>query len=105
MMIDRIKSFGQGLETKKTSPSRNINNAVGNDNIRISEEAKLMAEEVKLKSDVDNIKKSMLSQPDLERISKVQQLKADIKNGEYDFDSYEKLNSTAETLIYSFLSN
>jgi anti-sigma28 factor (negative regulator of flagellin synthesis) len=102
MHIDRIKSFGQGLETKKASPVKNTFDNQKNDNIQISDSAKLKAVELKLETDIQNIAKSTLSMPDAkERIDRVQQIKQQIQNKEYDFHSNEKLSGSAESFLAS----
>ncbi|MDX1960430.1 MAG: flagellar biosynthesis anti-sigma factor FlgM [Leptospiraceae bacterium] len=99
MMIDKIKSIAQGLETRKTSLSKQALPAV-NDNVQISEAAKLKFSESKLQAMITSTTNLVLSMPeDGERVQKVLDIKNKIQSGTYDFQSASVLDSTAENFL------
>ncbi len=100
MLIDKIKSFGQSLETKKASQSKSLNDRTQNDNIEISDAAKVKATEAKLLADVKTITEHTLSMPvDSERALRIQEIKAKLQRGDYDNPSTEMLNAIADRFV------
>jgi anti-sigma28 factor (negative regulator of flagellin synthesis) len=105
MMIDKIKSIAQSLDTRKSSLSKQTNTLV-NDNIQISDAAKLKSSEAKIEAMIRSTASFILSQPeDKERAEKILDLRSKIRNGSYDFQSNEILRSTAENFLSNFQVN
>lgn len=100
MIINKVKSLTQGLETKKTSALKNTEGQVQNDKVYISQEAKSKVDSLKLQADVQEITKKTLSlSTDFDRSLKLKEIKEKLSRGEYDNPSLEMLNATADQLL------
>ncbi len=104
MLIDKIKSFGQSPEVKKTSPLKGSDSLSSNDKISISSAAKEISQEVKLLSDVKQFTLSALSmEEDSSRIEKLREVKEKLQSGYYDVISDEMAEKSADKILDSLL--
>jgi hypothetical protein len=104
MLIDKIKSFGQSPEVKKTSPLKGSDSVSSNDKISISPAAKEISQENKLISDVKQFTLSALSmEEDSSRVEKLREVKERLKRGDYDVISDEMAEISAEKILDSIM--
>jgi len=104
MLINKIKSFGQSPEVKKTSPFKGSDSVSSNDKISISPAAKEISQENKLISDVKQFTLSALSmEEDSSRVEKLKEVKERLQRGEYDVISDEMAEKSADKILDSLL--
>lgn len=94
-MIDKISNIASILETKKNKSVSSVNESKRNDSIQISSEAQKAAEN----AIVSNIVKET---PDV-RLDRVQEIKAKIADGSYNFDDNKILEMVADRIADSLL--
>ena len=105
MTINKVGSVGgSGYEPQKKQ-IQNIKETSGkSDNITISDAAKIKAGEIKLQTEVQNITKKILqSGQDAERTEKLKEIKAKLKNGDYDNLTPEMTEAISDKLTDVFL--
>lgn len=105
MNVDKVGGIGNsGYEPKKNAPVQKQAASGSYDNISISDTAKQRVTEAKIQAEVQNIaKKIVQSGPDSERSEKIKEIKAKLKNGEYDNLSPEVLDKIADNMTNVFL--
>lgn len=105
MNIDRIGRIGgSGYEPKKSTPVQKNETSLGQDSVTISETAKQLSFEAKLRQEVSTISKQIVSEPESQdRSAKLKEIKDKLKNGEYDELSPEVLERVYERITEAFL--
>jgi len=103
MAIERINNIGYGFDTQKPAALRKQVNQSAADNIQISDLARERAEEVKLQNDVKLFTQITVSRPeDTDRIQKLNDVKAKLKNGYYDNPTPEMIDKVADKMVAVF---
>jgi DNA repair ATPase RecN len=105
MNIDRIgRVGGSGYEPKKSSQIQKNDSSLGQDSVTISETAKQMSFEAKLRQEITTISKQIVSDPEnQERSDKLKEVKEKLKKGEYDNINSDVLDQVAERITEVFL--
>ncbi|WCL48571.1 flagellar biosynthesis anti-sigma factor FlgM [Leptospira sp. GIMC2001] len=105
MNIDRIgRVGGSGYEPKKASTTPKSETSLGQDSVTISDAAKQLSMEAKVRQEVTTIAKQILNEPETqEKTDKIKAVKEKLKNGEYDELSPEVLNKISERITEVFL--
>ena len=98
MLIVKIKSIGSAFEPKKSAPVKKSSELLSNDNVQISDAAKL-------KADIKSITTHTMSLPNSMDVEKVNDIKSKLTNGYYDNIGLEIIEKTAEKIADSFLGN
>jgi anti-sigma28 factor (negative regulator of flagellin synthesis) len=107
MNIDRIgRVGGSGYEPKKTPNIQKQESGIQQDSVTISETAKQLSLEAKVRQEVTTIAKQVVNQPETqERADKLKEIKEKLKNGDYDELSPEILNTVSERISEVFLGS
>ncbi|MCE9501391.1 MAG: flagellar biosynthesis anti-sigma factor FlgM [Leptospira sp.] len=104
MTIDKIGGLGPQYEPRKSNPVKKSEPTEAKDNIFISDVARQKATEVKLQAEIKGIVGNLKSGgDDQERIEKLKEVKAKLKNGDYDNLSQEVLNKIADNISETLL--
>jgi anti-sigma28 factor (negative regulator of flagellin synthesis) len=105
MNIDRIGRIGgSGYEPKKASGVSKSESGLGSDSITISDAAKQLSMEAKVRQEVTTLVKQIVAEPEAqERSDKLKEIKEKLKNGEYDNLSEEVLNQVSDRITEVFL--
>lgn len=105
MNIDRVGRIGgSGYEPKKTQSVQKQDTGLQQDSITISDTAKQLSLEAKVRQEVITISKQIVNQPETqERADKLKEVKERLKNGEYEELSPEVLNKISERISEVFL--
>jgi negative regulator of flagellin synthesis FlgM len=90
MVIDKIGNINNIVEPKKTRATGKASEVSKNDSIQISSEGKKAAELAKINHAINNT-------PDI-RAEKVQDIKARIQDGSYNFDDNSVLEMVADKI-------
>ncbi|MBK8393912.1 MAG: flagellar biosynthesis anti-sigma factor FlgM [Leptospiraceae bacterium] len=98
MLIDKIKNIGSAFEPKKSAPVKKSSEILSNDNVQISDTAKL-------KADIKSITTNTLALPNSMDAEKLNDIKSKLASGYYDNLSSEILDKTADKVADSFLGN
>jgi hypothetical protein len=105
MNIDRIgRVGGSGYEPKKTTQLQKNDASLGQDSVTISETAKQLSFEAKLRQEISTIAKQIVSETDTqERTDKLKEVKDKLKKGDYDNLNPEVLDQVADRITEVFL--
>ncbi len=98
MFIDKVKNIGSAFEPKKSAPVKKSSELLSNDNVQISDTAKL-------KADIKSITAHAISLPASMDIEKLNDIKSKLASGYYDNIGSEVIERTAEKIAESFLGN
>ena len=98
MFIDKIKNIGSAFEPKKSAPVKKSSELLSNDNVQISDTAKL-------KADIKSITSHALSLPSSMDVEKLNDIKSKLASGFYDNLSPEIIEKAADKIADSFLGN
>lgn len=98
MFVDKIKNIGSAFEPKKSAPIKKSSELLANDNVHISETAKL-------KADIKSITAHAISLPNSMDLDKLNDIKSKLANGFYDNLGSEIIEKTADKIADSFLGN
>jgi flagellar biosynthesis anti-sigma factor FlgM len=90
MVIDKIGNINNIVDAKKTRPSSGNKEVNKGDSVQLSSEARQAA-------DVARLSQMVQTSPDM-RAERVQELKEQIANGEYNFDDSKILNMVADRI-------
>ncbi|MBP9161767.1 MAG: flagellar biosynthesis anti-sigma factor FlgM [Leptospiraceae bacterium] len=98
MFIDKVKNIGSAFEPKKSAPVKKSSELLSNDNVHISDAAKL-------KADIKAITSHTLSLQSSMDVSRLNDIKSKLADGYYDNLGAEVIEKTAEKIADSFLGN
>lgn len=104
MTIERIGGTSPNFEPKKTTPLKKSEVVEPKDNVSISDAARQKAIEAKLQAEIKSISKQIGSkEEDTDRLEKIKEVKARLKNGEYENLSPDMLNKIAGNIVDTLL--
>src|SRR6185295_13065786 len=96
MFIDKIKNIGSPIEPKKAAPVKKNSEILSNDNVQISDAAKL-------KADIKSMTAHAIYLPNSMDVDKLNDIKSKLASGYYDNLGAEIIEKTAEKIADSFL--